>query len=408
MLTEINQDLTLEKLLLKLQFSLYFNKAKGSLNAVKNNSQTTEFSPPSQKHQEILKVLQKRLAESTEFLAGYPLNTDYDYTSLIPFFQYHLNNAGAPRELGNIGIHTKELEQQCISWLAQLYELEAEWGYVTSGGTEGNLYSIFLGRELLPDAVLYSSKDTHYSIAKIARMLKIPHVVINSQPHGEIDYEHLKQELLKRANHSAIVNLNVGTTMKGAVDKIEPVVDILEKLKIPFHIHCDGALGGMLLPYIEAAPKISFQDYPIGSIAVSGHKFFGSPIPYGVILTRQEYTHKIKNKIEYIGSHDTTITGSRSGLACLFLWYAIATRSQQFAQEVLTCVENAQYLYQRLQKIGYNPLLNDFSTTVVFDKPSLEICQKWQLATEGYIAHIVVMQNISRMKIDLFIQDLLA
>ncbi|NEP38344.1 MULTISPECIES: hypothetical protein [unclassified Okeania] len=84
------------------------------------------------------------------------------------------------------------------------------------------------------------------------------------------------------------------------------------------------------------------------------------------------------------------------------------TRGQQYACEVSSCLENARYLYKRLEEIGYKPFLNDFSTTVVFDKPSIKICQKWQLATEGSLAHIVVMQHLSQMKIDLFIDDLLA
>ena len=38
------------------------------------------------------------------------------------------------------------------------------WGYVTSCGTEGNLHSILVARECHPDAVLITSKETHYSV----------------------------------------------------------------------------------------------------------------------------------------------------------------------------------------------------------------------------------------------------
>jgi len=120
------------------------------------------------------------------------------------------------------------------------------------------------------------------------------------------------------------------------------VIGILEKLESRFYIHCDGALGGMLLPSISGATKISFKIYPIGRIAVSGHKFISSPIPYGIVLTRTEYVKKITQTIEYIGSPDPTITGSGSGLTSLLLWYAIKTRSQYFEREVSTCVQNAR------------------------------------------------------------------
>jgi histidine decarboxylase len=356
--------------------------------------------------EKILEDFHRRLIQYTKYCAGYPENLNFDYTSLLFFFEYHLNNAGDPLVQGDFGLQSKEFEQECVSWFAQLYELHEYWGYVTTGGTEGNLYGLFLARELYPDGILYSSKDSHYSVPKAAHLLRISHCIIDSQPNGEIDYEHLEQELSKRKNQSAILNLNFGTTMKGAIDNIEHIIGITEKLNIRFYIHCDAALGGMLLPFMEGAPKISFQDYPIGSIAVSGHKFIGSPIPYGIVLTRTEYVGKIGQAIEYIGSKDITITGSRSGLTPLLLWYALKTRSQYFDQEVSICLQNAQYLYNRLIQFGNPLLLNKFSTTVVFEKPAREICRKWQLATEGSLAHVVVMQHLSIQKIDELIEDL--
>ncbi len=349
-----------------------------------------------------------QLAQRTEFHAGYPYNLNYDYTPLLPFLQYTLNNLGDPYVASNYGIDSREFEQGCLEWFARLYKLDDHWGYVTSCGTEGNLYGIFLGRELYPDGILYSSKDTHYSIAKASRLFRIPHVIIESQDNGELNYEHLELSLRQNRHQPAIININLGTTLKGATDRIDRVLDLLEQLNIDkFHIHCDGALGGLLLPFIEDAPKISFQQ-PIGSIAVSGHKFIGSPIPCGVVLTRREYVKKIEQEVEYIGSKDTTIMGSRNGLAPLFLWYAIATRGDHFSEEVKDCLSNARYLHKCLETIDHPAMLNDFSTTVVLDKPGAEVCRKWQLATQGAVAHLVVMQNITVQKIDTFMNDLRA
>ena len=111
-----------------------------------------------------------------------------------------------------------------------------------------------------------------------------------------------------------------------------------------FYIHCDGALFGMMMPFIKqapmvglrcmpacqlcadarpcaepppsaagsrdcagasahclgaqaapgaepgaapcpAAPQVTFKK-PIGSVSVSGHKFMGAPVPCGVVITR--------------------------------------------------------------------------------------------------------------------------
>jgi len=354
----------------------------------------------------IQKIYQRLLSQSASYTVGYPLNYDIDYSELLPFLNYHINNLGDPFLFGNILVQSKYFEQYCIRYFAQLYNLSDYWGYVTSGGTEGNTYGILIGRDMYPDGIFYYSQDSHYSVPKAAHLLNIPHVMIKSLDNGEIDYEHLQQEVSKRKEHSVILNLNLGTTMKGAIDNIDRAVEILEKLKVPYYIHCDAALGGMLLPFIEGAPKISFEDYPIGSVAISGHKLLGSPIPYGVVMTRKSLEKNLEKEIEYVGITDTTITGSRSGLAVLFLWYAISKRRKKLTQEVSTCMKKAHYLYKRLQAIGYNPMLNDFSITVVFDKPAREICWKWQLATQDNLAHVVVMQHVSQEKIDLLIQDL--
>ncbi|CAI6002595.1 unnamed protein product [Closterium sp. NIES-65] len=47
------------------------------------------------------------------------------------------------------------------------------------------------------------------------------------------------------------------------------------------YIHCDGALFGLMLPFVKKAPRVTFKK-PIGSVSVSGHKFAGCPMPCGV------------------------------------------------------------------------------------------------------------------------------
>lgn len=49
-------------------------------------------------------------------------------------------------------------------------------GYITNCGTEGNLHGILVGRENLPDGILYASHETHYSVFKAARMYRMDSV----------------------------------------------------------------------------------------------------------------------------------------------------------------------------------------------------------------------------------------
>ena len=48
---------------------------------------------------------------------------------------------------------------------------------------------------------------------------------------------------------------------EGPVDNLDRILRIL-KLRIPrelYHIHCDGALFAMIMPFVDYAPEISFK-----------------------------------------------------------------------------------------------------------------------------------------------------
>ncbi|MBN3871312.1 histidine decarboxylase [Nostoc sp. JL33] len=350
-----------------------------------------------------------QIEERSQFHAGYPYNLSCDYSAIGKFFNFLLNNAGDPYVEPDFGLHSRKFEQEVLSFFAQLYKIPENqfWGYVTAGGTEGNLYGMFLAREIYPNGILYSSQDSHYSIAKAAKLFRIQHNVVNSQINGEINYEHFEQLISENRSYPAIINLNIGTTVKGAIDNLDQVLEILERNQIKdYYIHCDAALSGLILPFLDGAPQVNFEK-PIDSIAISA-KFIGSPLPCGVVLTKKKWVEKIETAIEYIGSKDTTILGSRNGHTPLILWYALQTRGDDgLATEAKTCIHNAQYLFQQLKIREYPCMLNNFSNIVVFQKPSQRLIKKWQLAIFENWAHIIVMQNIDREKINTFLNELL-
>lgn len=81
------------------------------------------------------------------FSAGYPINFEFDYGPVIEFLNMRLNNAGDPFMECNYGIHSKKFEIAVLDWFARLWELPKDqyWGYVTSGGTEGNMHGLLVG-----------------------------------------------------------------------------------------------------------------------------------------------------------------------------------------------------------------------------------------------------------------------
>jgi histidine decarboxylase len=85
------------------------------------------------------------------------------------------------------------------------------------------------------------------------------HLVTDSQENGEIDYAHFEQLVCTNCEVPTIINLNIGTTVKGAIDNLDKVLEILERNNIKnYYIHCDGALSGMMLPFLRDAPQINF------------------------------------------------------------------------------------------------------------------------------------------------------
>lgn len=348
------------------------------------------------------------IREQAETFIGYPCRGRFDYSALYGFLRFPVNNVGDPFAPSTYRVHTREIEREVLGWFAELTHIPAEdyWGYVTNGGTEGNIYGLFLARELYPQGLVYYSEDTHYSVSKNLRVLNMRHIMIKSQRNGEIDYEDLYETIRIHRDVPPIIFANIGTTMTEAVDDVVRIRRILADLAIPeAYIHCDAALCGMTLPFIEGAPLYDFRA-GIDSISISGHKFIGSPVPCGIVLAKKRYVERIARSIEYIGTLDTTLTGSRNGIAPLILWYAIRTRGPQgFRREVAACLDKARYAVERLRAIGVDAWRNPFAITVVFPRPADSVLAKWQIAVHRDRAHIITMQTVRREQIDEFVED---
>ena len=355
-----------------------------------------------------LNDLLNNIQNARDTFLGYPVSKDFDYSALYDFLKYPINNLGDPFEDSTYKVQTHEIEREVVNFFAKLFRANPKdyWGYVTNGGSESNLYGLYIAREMYPKAMVYYSESTHYSVKKNIHLLNIPSIVIRSQENGEIDYNDLEETLRFNRHKPAIILTTYGTTMKEAKDDVSKVKNILKRLAIQDHyIHCDGALAGSFGPFVEPYIPFDFID-GADSIAISGHKFIGSPIPAGVIITRRSLHDRVSKGISYIGSLDTTITGSRNGHSPLFLWYAI----QQMGIEGLRArykrsLEVAEYCKQELRQIGITAWSNPGAITVVLPKMPESIKNKWQLATEGDITHIICMPNVSKHQIDEFIKD---
>jgi histidine decarboxylase len=378
----------------------------------------------------IIEDYAKHLEERTSHHLGYPYNLDFDFSELQAIQGFSINNLGDPFVESNYGVHSRKFEIGVLEWFARVWEINPQdmWGYVTNCGTEGNLHGILTGREVLPEGILYCSDATHYSVPKAARMYRMPLSIIPANDQGEMDLNLLKNSLcdakMKNKSATAIINCNIGTTVKGGVDDLTSIINILDEcgyIREEYFIHCDGALFGLMMPHAESEKikkEIADIEFPttlsfkrnIDSISVSGHKFIGAPMPCGVVITRKAHIAKMSTDIEYLNSKDATIMGSRNGHAALYLWYAIQKKGiEGFRNDTLTCIRNARSLKDMIINAGVKAFLNDLSCTVVFEKPTnWDFVRKWQLACQGDIAHVVVMPSTRLSTLERFVSELKA
>lgn len=351
------------------------------------------------------------IANKTKYFLGYPVSKDFDFTELLPFLQYPVNNLGDPFVDSTYAVDTREMEKEVVAFFAELFRAPQDdwWGYVTNGGSEGNLYGLYLARELFPKAMVYYSESTHYSVHKNIHLLNMPSIVIRAQANGEMDYEDLRNTIQMNRHMPVIILANIGTTMTEARDDVSKIKAILKDLAVKQHyIHADGALSGSYCAFLDPRPAFDFED-GVDSIAVSGHKFFGSPMPCGVVVARKSYRDRIARSIAYIGSVDTTITGSRNGHSPLFLWYTIKTLGVEgLKARAMHSLQVAAYTEAKLKAHQIQAWRNTNAITVVLPAVANAVKEKWQLASEAGFTHIICMPNVTTQQIDELIADIIA
>jgi len=282
-----------------------------------------------------------------------------------------------------------------------------------------------ISQQLLTPTVFYASGHTHYSIPKIAEILRLNTKPIPAHPDGSIDINQFKKELLLHLRshpHSAILVIaNIGTTITGAIDDVPAIKKTIEEMAahLPYTIHMDGALTGFVMPLLKPFGDVAnyFDALGVNTLAVSAHKYPGLSQPCGIILAKKSFFEmafsKSERSIDYVGHIlDVTITGSRSGLNVLMFYNALHTlglhKGTQKLQLMLDKnIEHAKYLFEELKKIyGPEAVLYPYHFNISFPKPSIEIAKKYQLMLTGDRATICVLTNVSKELIAEFLQDL--
>lgn len=357
---------------------------------------------------------------------GYPVN---QHSPLHDFYEWYmasgldvvnLNNAGDPMTDDPWMMSSQAFERDVIEFFAPLYGFakDSVWGIVTHSGTDGNNHGIYFGANYLYNKtgkrpVVYVSDEAHYSNMRLCDLQNLEVRLIKSDAMGRMIPEELEKAL--DTSRPALMVYAMGSTFKGAIDDQDALNAVLDRHpEMPVYRHVDAALFGGYLPFTAYRDLVSHKKMRFDAIAISGHKFFGIDSPSGLFLcTRETYDNQNNFNVTYLNFNMKMINCSRDAIQPLKFWWLIQKVGyDQWAQQANQMLECAAYLKQQLEKIGWPCWCNEYSNTVFFRRPSPEICREYTLALGnderfgGELAHVVVMQQVTKEKIDAFIKKL--
>jgi glutamate/tyrosine decarboxylase-like PLP-dependent enzyme len=295
----------------------------------------------------------------------------------------HINALGNPYSQDiNRYDFIRKLEQEVIEWnkrILNCYDPMVE-GYVTSGGTESNLFLMWSGREYLADQskqnpIVISSDFTHYSISKAARILNLDHYQVNVNLNlGGYNINFLKKFLvgkIRDGQRSFMLPITIGYSSIGTSDDLTSILELVEVLKhknkqVKFFIWVDAAAQGLLKSFLDKNYS-PFSHELVQGYIVDFHKLGQAPLPSGVVLYKRSLRDYIEKKIDYLEEIDATISGSRPGSSILSIWGLINTKSDESWQKYFMKLERKKRLFiKKLLKIRPN-------AKVISEKNSLTI-----------------------------------
>lgn len=196
-----------------------------------------------------------------------------------------------------VGVEKSILRKVCdfIGW-----DKNAD-GTLAPGGSMTNLMSMIMARDAaFPSAnrqgmteqmLVYTSKESHYSIAKNAAFSGIGRENVRFVPtddQGRMDVSQLEKMIEEDQMDGAtpiMVNLTAGTTVLGAFDPIRPVHELCKKFKMWLHI--DGAYCGSVL-FSEKYKYLIDGVELVDSFCFNAHKMIGTPLSCSIIVVKNK------------------------------------------------------------------------------------------------------------------------
>ncbi len=197
----------------------------------------------------------------------------------------------------------------------------------------------------------------------------------------------------------------------GSVDNVDVYTKVLEKKKLPFKLHVDGAYGGFYYPFSVSDHALNFSNPAVSSVTLDAHKMSQAPYGTGIIIFRKGYINYTNtSEAKYVAGEDYTLVGSRSGANAVAIWMILASYGPHgWYENILVLRERTRWLTQQLSNLGIDYFNEDGSNIVTIKAACLskEIADQFILVPDNHQDpkwfKIVVMEHVTLEKLEVFI-----
>lgn len=304
------------------------------------------------------------------------------------------------------------IERTVVRWLAEAAGCPGFTGYLTGGGSLGNLMGLAMAREARAPAnehgarpgAVYASAEVHMSVPKALAVLGVGRASLRLIPVDEAfrmrtDALAAAIEQDRRAGVPPIaVVATAGTTSTGAVDPLRQIAGLARAHGLWLHV--DGAYGGLAA---LAAPELLAGLAQADSICLDAHKWLYQPLDCAALLYRDpaaaraafaytgEYARPLSgDAVEGFAFFDESLELSRRFRA-LKLWLSLRYHGvSQFRAAIRADLDHAQQLARLITAEPALELLAPVELSVV--------CFRWTAAAEADLdrRNTAILRELSR------------
>ncbi len=259
-----------------------------------------------------------------------------------------------------------EMSQESVRMIGSLLNADDPHGFITTGGTEANLLSVRLARNLggvdSPEIIIPETRHYSFDLASELFDVKLRLIPVNEDRSLELD---AVPDLLN-ANTVGIV-CSTPEMFMGSIDPVEEVARIAAENDL--YMHVDAAIGGFMLPFLERLgrdiPAWDFRHPAVMSMTVDPHKLGMCPKPAGGLMLRSRDLLERGIDLDQVAI-DTLVASGRPGAATAAVWAMLKhLGADGYTDAVRHQMELVELIAKTVKTIPGMRLLRDPDTNIV-------------------------------------------